>query len=305
MLDQLKTLSPRAELYLCLSQAFRPPVGEGALDHFKQALVEDLFALHDEVALDDPHQISTLLDFLADYDDSEALLVEYSRLFLSPPASAPLNLGYYLDGALYGQSTSEMESLYQKYGMERDAGFKDLPDHLSLQCFFYAWAMAHAMELIGQEASQQQVFAVLMDLRGAMSRFGLASLNPLIQKIDQGVGEHKLNPLYSELTRLLRSVLERDLRFLNEFLPKEIRVETAKPEPIDLTAEAQISLNPKGTVVNCISCGKAFSHSDQMAIMITKLQADGLATDHLLVCSECRTQAMGLTPMTPPPLSRV
>ncbi len=305
MLDQLKTLSPRAELYLCLSQAFRPPMGEQALEHFKQALVEDLFALHDEVALDDPHQISTALDFLADYDDSEALLVEYSRLFLSPPAQAPLNLGYYLDGALYGQSTSEMESLYQKYGMERDAGFKDLPDHLSLQCFFYAWGLAHAMELIGQEKSQQQVFAVLSDVRGAMSRFGLASLKTLIQKIDEAADSLNLNPFYAELARLLRSVLERDLRFLDAFLPQEIRVEAIKSEPIDLTLEAQRSLNPIGTVVNCTSCGKAFSHSDQMASMIAKLQADGLATDHLLVCPDCRTHSMGLVPMTPPPLGRV
>lgn len=305
MLEQLKTLSPRVEFYLCASQAFRPPIGEAALDNFKQALIEDLYALNEEVAFTDPHQISTALDLLADYDDSEQFLVEYSRLFLSPPAPAPLNLGYYLDGALYGQSTSEMEALYQKYGMERDVGFKDLPDHLSLQCFFYAWCMAHAMELIGKEQPEQQVFTVLQDVRGAMSRFGLASLKTFIQKLDEATDQRNLNPFYNEFARLLRATLERDIAFLNSFLPQEIRVEVSKPEPIELTADVQLGLSPKGTIVNCNSCGKAFSFSDQMASMIVKLEADGLATDHLLICPDCRTHSMGLSPMTPPPLGRV
>lgn len=252
ILDILKTLSPRAELYLCLSQAFRPPVGSDALANFKNELMDDFRALNQEVALPDPHQISTLSDLLDDYDDSENFLVEYSRFFLTPPTPAPLNFGYYLDGGLYGQSTTEMESLYQKYAMERNENFKDLPDHLSLLLFFQTWGLAYAMELVGEEKTQQEVFSVLADIQGSMQNYALLGLNHLIAKIDEAVEQHALNALYAELARLAKSVIERDLAFFAEFLPKAKPSDKPKVEPINLTADMQMSLNPKGTEVNCI-----------------------------------------------------
>lgn len=300
MLDTLKTLSPRAELYLCLSQAFRPPVGSDAIANFKNELMADFHALNQEVPLSDPHQITTLSDLMDDYDDNENFLVEYSRLFLTPSVPAPLNLGYYLDGSLYGQSTTEMESLYQKYDMERNENFKDLPDHLSLLLFFQAWGLAYAIQLVGEEKPQQLVFNVLADIQGTMQNYSLPGLKHLISKIDDAVEQYGLNAFYAELARLTKGVIERDLAYFADFLPKPESKPKPKVEPINLTDDAQMSLNPKGTVVNCVSCGKAFSHSDQMANMIAKLEADGLATDHLLVCADCRAASMGMAPLALP-----
>lgn len=100
-----------AELYLCLSRAFLTPLNGVTLRALREGLQPDLEELAERLPAIDAEWLAAFRSTLEAVPSSERLLVGYSRLFLTPPAPAPLNLGGYLDGGLMGQGSRRIEAL--------------------------------------------------------------------------------------------------------------------------------------------------------------------------------------------------
>ncbi|AGA32632.1 cytoplasmic chaperone TorD family protein [Thioalkalivibrio nitratireducens DSM 14787] len=273
------------------------------LEALRQDLLEDLTGLHAELPASaaTPARIEKLRTALAEIPDDESLLREYSRLFLTPPAPAMLNLGFYLDGGIMGGSTRQMEAYYQRHGLERDPNFRDLPDHLALNLQFLAWVLASAAEFAGNDDAA--ALQALQDARNLIARFTLPGVNALAGKILPALDSHGLGPTYAELTRFVADVLKRDLAFLSERPPAPPPWEsTADPESEqeqEQEPDAAADSNPDARL-DCRICGSTFVAGAALTGMIARLEAQGLATEHLSVCPDCRADTMGMRSLTPP-----
>lgn len=137
-------LLDRADLLLCVARAFLPPPADWSACDWAQPLTDDLAELGAALGLDTRPAVDALAEASARWaaeaarDDGSAdpWLVEYARLFLTPPVPVPLNAGLYLEGALGGSSVQMVRSCYQAAGVEPDESFRDLPDHVSMQLEF-------------------------------------------------------------------------------------------------------------------------------------------------------------------------
>ena len=293
-------LISRAETYLVLARAFLPPAQSGMLDALRDDLLEDLAAMHAEIPVSDstPERIDALRYALEGVPDDQALLREYSRLFLSPPAPAMLNLGFYLDGGIMGGSTRQMEAYYQRHGLERDPFFRDLPDHLALNLQFLAWVLGAAAGSPGDDGDTQ--WEGLRDARDLIARFTLPGAHALKAKISAAIEEHRLSATYAELTFLLADVLMRDLEFLSARLPAQVvPADVSAAEAVESEPDVLPETDPEGRLA-CRICATDFAAGEALAGMIARLQAAGLATEHLAVCPDCRAETMGMRPLTPP-----
>ena len=291
----------RAETLLCLARAFLPPRDEADFSAMRDALGPDLRELDAELPLADTPQLTALCDTLAALPDHTRLLTSYSRLFLAPPAPALLNLGFYLDGGVMGGTCQTIERLYAEHGLERDAHFKDTADHLALYLQFLGWSLARAEEALeaGDEAAARKV---LTDLHQSIVQHGLPALGKLIAQIDKAEREFPVARIYSQLARLAESALERDAHAIQLLLPR-------KPTLLDggLSAANPTTLSgdaDTGPEIGCAACGTSFVAGKELASMIAVLETQGLSTDHMKVCPDCRAGVMGMTALAPPKLKK-
>lgn len=131
-------LAARAELYLCLSRAFLAPRDGELGQALRSVLADDLQELDARLALGAADSVADFRAEAAKLRDDLQLLQVYSAIFVAPPVSACINTGQYLDGAPDGGSVRVLEQVYQRCGLERDGGFRDLSDHLSVVLEFVA-----------------------------------------------------------------------------------------------------------------------------------------------------------------------
>jgi TorA maturation chaperone TorD len=89
--------------------------------------------------------------------DLQALLVDYTRLFLAPGGALarPYGSVWLGDGAtLMQDSTLQVVALYAEAGFEVDEGFRDLPDHVAAELeFLYALLFRQAAALRSGDAA--------------------------------------------------------------------------------------------------------------------------------------------------------
>lgn len=287
-------LEERAELHLCLAQTFLPPSTEQIFVALREQLPDDLRELNALLSVIDASALESLCDDLSSLTDQTRLLVTYSRLFLSPPAPALLNLGFYVDGGLQGGACQAIEALYRTHGLARSPEFRDGPDHLALYLQFVAWMMARAAEHLGtqDEASANRVLA---DLHQSIVQHALPAITRLQTQIVKAELEYALPNLYSALCQLAHCALRADALVIQQRLPQ--------PSPVAIAVVERVPVVPVAADAEqkaCASCAKPFVPEAGMAGMIAVLQEQGLSTEHMLICPDCRTGAMGLTPMKPP-----
>ncbi|TVS01071.1 MAG: hypothetical protein EA406_00030, partial [Rhodospirillales bacterium] len=137
-------LAARSEFYLTMAQALTAPMTADACTAMRRDLADSLEALTAAAGFREGGAIQRLRRALADFADDQALLVNYSRLFLVPPCPVPLNAGFHLDGALYGPSLEAMEACYRAHGVGRSPDFKDMSDHLVAALEFLSLLYARA-----------------------------------------------------------------------------------------------------------------------------------------------------------------
>ncbi|MCC5809602.1 MAG: molecular chaperone TorD family protein [Ectothiorhodospiraceae bacterium] len=276
----------RAELYLCLGHAFMPPMQAGSC----QALARDLAADLDEL-LPDIGAGLELAEAIAAVADDKSLLRSYSRLFLVPPYPAPLNAGLYIDQTIMGPSVVEMERFYQRHGLARDAGFRDMPDHLALQLQFLALLLGSAAQ--AAEASETLYF--LEEARDFLNRFLRPWPNAWVRRLEQECQAAAECRPYALLGRLVRDGLDADARWLQSVVPAP----TPEMEKAELTIVPRAPDAAPAKQSVCARCSKPFVPAGELIDMIHTLQRQGLDASHLSVCPGCRTAAMGLNPTSP------
>ena len=144
----------RAEFYLCLSRAFRPPQTDADARAVLDLLPGDLRIINSMLRYPIGAELDDLERAVIGTKDAKTFRLAYAKLFLSPPIPAPLNAGVYLDGGIMGRSTLMMEEWYRRHGLARAEGFSDLPDHLSMLLEFLAllWTKAARGEGPSEEA---------------------------------------------------------------------------------------------------------------------------------------------------------
>jgi len=293
-------LTTRAELQLCLSRTFLPPMREGDFDALRNDLGADLRELNSELEVLPEVQASTLCDALAALPDHETLLKSYSRLFLAPPAPALLSLGFYLDGALMGNSCQAIERLYRQYGLERDSHFCDTADHLALYLQFVGWLLAQAEEHL-HNANPDAARAVLSDLNYTITHHGLPAVQRLIAQIHKAESELPVLRLYGQLAILVRQALANDAAAIQSALPRPDAVVAKDRGTAGTGAEPRAHDHP---AIACTACDKAFVAGQELETMIAALETHGLTTEHMRICPDCRAGAMGMTPMEAPHMKK-
>jgi len=282
-------LMTRAELYLCLGQAFIPPVQAD----YHQAMGEALPADLDEL-LPDTGAGQQLRDAMQPIADHETLLRGYSRLFLVPPYPAPLNAALYIDKSMMGPSVVEMEGYYQRHGLAKDVSFRDTPDHLALQLQFLALLLASASQAENDAAATHY----LEEARDFLNRFLRPWPNDWLRKLEQEARDVPHGAPYLVLGRLIRDSLDQDARWLQAQVPAP-ESET-QPEATELAeASAAVAASGAGNQTDCARCGKPFAASGDLAGMMATLREKGLDASHLAVCPDCRAGAMGMQHTNP------
>lgn len=129
----------RADLLYCLARAFLPPPPHWTVLDWALPLADDLAAIGEELGIDTrPAREALQAECRRAGATADLWLVEYTRLFLTPPVSVPLNTGLYLEGAIGGMSAQMMHQCYLTAGVEPDDAFHDLPDHVAMQLEFIA-----------------------------------------------------------------------------------------------------------------------------------------------------------------------
>jgi putative dimethyl sulfoxide reductase chaperone len=295
---RLPDLAPAAELSLCLSRAFLAPQAGVTLAEAQGPLLEDLASLAETLPTLTPERLEALSRALAALTDTQQLLLGYSRLFLTPPAPAPLNLGAYLDGALMGQSTQSMLALYRRHGLERDPAFRELPDHLSLNLQWLAWVYSAIQE--ASDAGEATAPAVI-DAVTMLRDFTLPALAALRGKLAQAASDATTLP-WRALVELTHAQLAHDLTRLAPLAP-------ARPSPVAADADREATRAAMATfeaseapreTLSCRRCGEAFESDPVLAEMRQRLAAAGVSADHLAVCPRCQGRDTASPSLKPP-----
>lgn len=279
-----------AEACLCLGHGFLSPRHPRFRRGLRDELTADLRDLNRQMSFASEDALGRFESALRDLDpDSDALLRIYSQLFLAPPAPASLNAGMYLDGGIMGNSVLEMEEMYERYALARDAEFRDLPDHLALQLQFLGYLMACSSESDTPDEA-------LKDAHGFIRNHLLTWLPVLIRQCRCAEARYALPPVYSSLVAVTIGALDSLHRVLPE--PAAGDIETPPRDIPDNPAPKPAA--DSGDAATCGRCSRPFMAGSELAAMITALQSHGLDASHLAVCADCRTSAMGLQPLTPP-----
>lgn len=265
-------LSARAEFYLCLARAFLVPRDGALFQAMRDVLADDLQELSAQLGYEVAAPLAALREQMQAVPDAMTLLQVYSALFLAPPTAAQINTGQYLDGAINGGSVKEMEEAYLLCGVQRDEGFRDLSDHVSVQLEFVAMLYAsQAQRFSGQGAGD----ALPVDPGHFLQIFALRWLGRFCADLALAAAQEGLsaNP-YLPLAQILYAAAARDA-VAPDRDPKVVRKQNAIEQ-----ARAKYA-------------GRGITAED-MAEIKRKLEAHGLATDHLSVPMHERDGAMGL-----------
>lgn len=141
--DDERQLAARADLARLLSACFYEP-DPAFLD-------DDVFGQMAAAARQVDTGLATLatsLDAAFRAEPLQALLVDYTRLFLGPthPMAAPYGSAWLGDSQpLMQETTLAVDALYREAGFEIAEDFRDLPDHVTVELeFLYAQLFAQA-----------------------------------------------------------------------------------------------------------------------------------------------------------------
>lgn len=251
----------RQDICLALAQAFMPPMSDSDATGALADLADDLVAVAVEISIDIATSARVLRNALNGFENSESLLVHYSRLFLVPPIRARLNLGYYLDGSINGPALDAIEYLQARYGICKSENFHDLPDHLTSLLEFQAmlFAMEHA------DADQAQL----------AQRILLPGLSCLGQAI---LDESDIDSPYLHLVQIAEAVLQAAFPM----------AEAEHDERSQRHRKARRDLE-KGIWRKCLTCDTPYAREKEIRIMAKALQSQNLPYQHLSLCPGCRS----------------
>jgi TorA maturation chaperone TorD len=302
-------LTERAEFYLCLARAFLPPREERDFHAIKEYLATELAELGAAIGYPIGRALERLRAALARITDQQDLLQLYSRLFLVPPTPAHLNAGVYLDGGIMGGSVLQIENCYRRFGLAGAPGFHDTPDHLGSLLEFLAFL--HASARATPETAGATGIPVRPDEARDFAHRYLASWLPAFCRDLDAATAHGPAGVYAALADVLRTAVTQDLArtaaTTGAPVPAHPDSSAAKPGP-EAADQFHCILGSVGApslAHFCRHCGTAFVPAQEMQAILLTLKRSGLGTEHLELCPDCRTQAMGLSSIPTPDPKRL
>ncbi|MFN3881695.1 MAG: molecular chaperone TorD family protein [Nitrincola lacisaponensis] len=288
-------LLARAELYLCLAKAFSVadlPQTSGSL---KSDLLPDLQSLATELPALSADWLKQFEQALSSVDHSELMMTDYGRLFLMPPAPAPLNLGFYLDAGVMGRCCEALESYYHQYALEKSPEFHDLSDHLSLTLQWFAWIFAGLLE------TPDNSRVVLKDAAEVISNFVLPAVQQLSDKADAFAQGNSVNATWLLLLHLVKQQLQDDLRQLADYLPEQSTpFDRAHKNASECLSDQLVPVMQ----LTCSLCECEFIADEVLGGMVSRLEEAGVDANHIKVCSVCKDVTVEHSRMTPPGAKR-
>lgn len=254
----------RTDMWLTLARAFQAPTAPALAGALLNLLADDLADFSAEAGFAAEEELTALRDASTRIGSATALLVQYSRLFLSPPTPAHLNIGVYLDGAVNGPALDAMEVWRAHYGIAQRQDTLGLPDQLPVQLEFIAYLASHDDE----EALGEYV-----------SGFLAPALSRIIAALD---GAGCADTFY----RALLAYTQQSIAPLTRNATQDVRAERRKHRH-------DINI---GVWRHCDQCHKPYAREKEIQIMTKALTEAGLPADHLAVCPDCRSPAHGGLP---------
>lgn len=252
------TLTPRAEVALTLARAFLPPTQHETADSLL-LLSDDLEDLGGELMVDLAESLARFRQDCRRFGGNP-LLVHYSRLFLSPPVAARLNLGWYLEGSLNGQLQDVLAGWYAAHGVGKSASFHDLGDHLAIILEFVG-----LLECQGETASARE--------------FVRHYLLPALPGLERDVTSADVASPYASLLSWLHAALA-------ALYPQPVTQAHARHKPFANRAQ-------RPGWMHCNQCGAPIATARDLAVMRKALESSGLPAAHLDLCPDCRGAAQG------------
>jgi TorA maturation chaperone TorD len=196
----------KADVYRLLSACFYQPE-----DAF---LEEDVFGqLKMAIAETNPEwvQEATALDDSFRTSGADALLLDYSRLFLGPFEIPAKPYGsVYLDGekVVMGDSTLQAMALYREGGFELGEDFQEMPDHVAVELeFLYQLSFQ-----LGQAETADERAALIALKR----RFLAEHLGRWVGTLSEAIRTGAETGFYKQLASLTERVINEDLQELKE-----------------------------------------------------------------------------------------
>lgn len=125
----------KANLFKVLSELFKKPAQEH--EELFPALVEAIEELFPELS-NEAKETKAIFE-QEDLENNQTLLIDYSKLFVGPfDMLAPPYGSVYLEETrqIQGESTKDVERIYEKAGIEKTADFHEPADHISVEFEF-------------------------------------------------------------------------------------------------------------------------------------------------------------------------
>ena len=197
----IEFLMTRADACRLYSACFYPPDKEFFA---REKLGERLGALLKTVC----PRAGSLLPPLSRYietEDTEALVVAYTLLFLGPPeVLAPPYASCYLDGERYvmGPSVVEIKKFYDSAGLGLDDDFNEMPDHVSAMLeFLYYLNFRISVAAAAGNPDENEAMAHLQ------SRFLEKFMKPWIPDFCEKIIKADRHPFYTGLAQSLEAFI--------------------------------------------------------------------------------------------------
>ncbi len=271
----------KAEFRLCLARAFLPPQETAAQTALRDDLADDLAELANELdyPLDEP--LTALRNSLNAYPDAAQLLPLYSRLFLIPGIAHPhINTGAYIDGTLHGDTIRKLTECYRACGLEKAQGFGDLPDHAAVQLEFTAWLFARAAEHPIPAAETPQANFSAGDF---IATFVQRWTAPLLQDLT--------------LTNTRFEIAHNPWQHLADITHRVALQEATPPRVTSAHAETDIERMRR-------EYAGRMPNAAELAEIRSKLEQDGLSTEHVAIPVPQRDQQDGFSALEVPQIPR-
>lgn len=136
----------------------------------------------------------------------QELMVEYARLFVGPyHVISPPYGSYYLEsGRLMGDSTIEVQKIYQSAGLVINESFKDLPDHVIAELEFLVFLIHN--EIIFIENAEINNYKIISDLKKEFYNIYFYSWIKMFSSV---IFENTNNEFYKLVSDYLNNIVNR------------------------------------------------------------------------------------------------
>lgn len=264
--DGVADLGARSTWWLMLARALTAPSSPALADAMRQYLADDLRSVALELDLGEvPAYCARYQSAITDVSADQTLLAIYSRLFITPPVAVDLHIERYL-ARINGEPSADYLQRMLAFHQVAPAYSPARADHLSVLLEYLAWRSRDS----GDQAQPQP------DISELRARFLAPALDAMLAAAESAQARFSLPDVYAPLLAMVRlSIHDPQHRLFKA--------------PLQRTTPCTPAAVPS-TALRCRRCGTAITSAEDMAVIIDRLHAAGLPTDHLSLCSDCRNR---------------